>query len=60
MNVLGEKAEPMKKLMQCLSDIVQVYMDFLINKISPIAIFCMLARTFATYGTEYINRRLRL
>ena len=58
MNVLGEKAEPMKKLMQCLSDIVQVYMDFLINKISPIAIFCMLARTFATYGTEYIKPTL--
>lgn len=58
MNVLGEKAEPMKKLMECLSNIVQVYMDFLINKISPIAIFCMLARTFATYGTEYIKPTL--
>lgn len=58
MNVLGDKAEPMKKLMTCLSDIVQVYMNFLINKISPIAIFCMLSRTFATYGTEYIKPTL--
>lgn len=58
MNVLGEKAAPMKKLMECLSSIVQVYMDFLINKISPIAIFCMLARTFATYGVEYIKPTL--
>lgn len=58
MNALGEKGEPMKKLMECLSGIVQVYMDFLINKISPIAIFCMLARTFATYGTEYIRPTL--
>lgn len=58
MNALGEKGEPIKKLMECLSGIVQVYMDFLINKISPVAIFCMLARTFATYGTEYIRPTL--
>lgn len=58
MNALGEKGNPMKRLMECLSGIVQVYMDFLINKISPIAIFCMLARTFATYGTEYIKPTL--
>ena len=58
MNALGEKGNPMKRLMECLSGIVQVYMDFLINKISPIAIFCMLARTFATYGTEYIRPTL--
>ena len=30
----------------------------MINKVSPIAIFCMLARTFATYGTEYIRPTL--
>ena len=58
MNVLGDKAATIKSLMQNLNDIVQVYMDFLINKISPIAIFCMLARTFATYGTEYIRPTL--
>ena len=58
MNALGDKAATIKNLMQNLNDIVQVYMDFLINKISPIAIFCMLARTFATYGTEYIRPTL--
>ena len=58
MNALGDKAATIKNLMQNLNDIVQVYMDFLINKISPIAIFCMLARTFATDGTEYIRPTL--
>jgi len=58
MNRLGDSAEPMKKLMTCLSEIVQVYMDFLINKVSPIAIFCMLVRTFASYGVEYIRPTL--
>ena len=56
--MLQDKAATIKNLMQNLNDIVQVYMDFLINKISPIAIFCMLARTFATYGTEYIRPTL--
>lgn len=58
MNALGDKAATIKSLLQNLNDIVQVYMDFLINKVSPIAIFCMLARTFATYGTEYIRPTL--
>lgn len=55
MNALGEKASTMKKLMEDLSSIIQIYMDFLINKISPVAIFCMLARTFAIYGIEYVK-----
>ena len=55
MNALGEKASTMKKLMEDLSNIIQIYMDFLINRISPIAIFCMLARTFAIYGIEYVK-----
>lgn len=54
MNYLQEKGDPVKKLFQSLSDIIQVYMEFLINKISPIAIFCMICRTFATYGVEYL------
>lgn len=58
MNVLKDKADPIKNLMKALSDVVQVYMDFLINKISPVAIFCMLSRTFATYGIEYIKPTL--
>ena len=57
-NALGTKAQTIKNLMQNINDIVQVYMDFLINKVSPIAIFCMLTRTFATYGTEYIRPTL--
>lgn len=54
MNYLGEKAEPVKKLFVSFSHISQLYMEFLINKISPIAIFCMISRTFATYGVEYL------
>lgn len=54
MNHLGDKAAPMKKLLLSLNEMIQFYMDFLINKFSPIAIFCMITRTFATYGVEYL------
>ena len=55
MNYLKGKADPVKKVLEGFSDIIQVYMEFLINKISPIAIFCMICRTFATYGVEYLG-----
>lgn len=58
MNTLREKTEPLKKVLESLNEMIIVYMDFLINKISPIAIFCMISRTFATYGIEYLKPAL--
>lgn len=58
MGYLEEKAEPVKKVFQSFSDIIQIYMEFLINKISPVAIFCMICRTLATYGIEYLTPTL--
>lgn len=55
MNVLREKTEPFKKVLEALNEMIRIYMDFLINKVSPIAMFCMICRTFATYGIEYIK-----
>lgn len=55
MHRLPEKTKPIKDLMESGYEIVQLYMDFLINKTGPIAIFCMIARTFAIYGTEYLR-----
>lgn len=58
MNALREKAEHFKKVLECLNNMIIVYMDFLINKVSPIAIFCMISRTFATYGVEFLQPTL--
>lgn len=58
MNQLREKADPLKRVLESLNDIIKVYMEFLINKVSPIAIFCMITRTFATYGVEYLQPSL--
>ena len=51
MNALGEKADPLKKVLETLNEI---YLTFLINKVGPLAIFCLISRTFAIYGTEYL------
>lgn len=55
MNALGEKAAALKKVFESANEIIQMYLNFLINKIGPVAIFCLVARTFAIYGAEYLK-----
>lgn len=55
MNALGAKAEPLKKVFESANEIIQMYLNFLINKIGPVAIFCLVTRTFAIYGAEYLK-----
>lgn len=54
LQALGEKGEPLKKVFESVSEVVNLYLTFLINKVGPIAIFCLVSRTFAIYGTEYL------
>jgi Na+/H+-dicarboxylate symporter len=55
MNVLGEKADALKKVFESANEIIQLYLNFLINKIGPVAVFCLVTRTFAIYGAEYLK-----
>ena len=54
MNQLGEKADPLKKVLESANEVIQMYLTFLINKVGPVAIFCLISRTFAIYGVEYL------
>ena len=54
MNALGDKIDPLKKVLENFSDIINLYLTFLINKVGPVAIFCLISRTFAIYGAEYL------
>lgn len=54
LNQMGEKGDPLKKVLENLSDVVNMWLTFLINKIGPVAIFCLISRTFAIYGVEYL------
>lgn len=55
MTVLGKKTDPLKNVLQNLNDIIQLFLNFLIDKVGPVAIFCMIARTLSVYGIEYIR-----
>ena len=57
MNALGDKMKPLKSVLENLSDIINLYLTFLINKVGPVAIFCLISRTFAIYGAEYLHRQ---
>lgn len=57
-NTLGEKAEIVKSVIENLNDIVQLFLNFLINECGAIAIFCMITRALAIYGIEYIKPTL--
>ncbi|MGL6199748.1 MAG: dicarboxylate/amino acid:cation symporter [Lachnospiraceae bacterium] len=54
LNKLGEKAEALTKVLESASAVINLYLEFLINKVGPVAIFCLISRTFAIYGTEYL------
>ena len=55
MNALGEKAAALKKVFESANEVIQMYLNFLINKVGPISIFCLVSRTFAIYGAEYLK-----
>lgn len=55
MNVLGEKIEVLKKLLQEVNEIVVVFLSFVITNFGPWAIFVLLTRTFAIYGIEHLK-----
>ena len=56
MNALGqEKTATLRRLVQELNDVVVVFLNYVVNKFAPFAIFVLLVRTFATYGIDYLR-----
>ncbi len=56
MNVLGEgKTETLKKIIGEANDIIVVFLNYVVTKFGPAAIFMLLMRTFATYGINYLK-----
>ena len=58
MTTIGEKAIPFKKVLESINEMIQYALNILINKLGPIAIFCMITRALAVYGIEYITPTL--
>jgi len=49
------KESTMYKLCDEVSKIIVVFLNFVVKKFGPIAIFMLLCRTFATYGIDYLK-----
>lgn len=57
-NVLGDKVTVLKKLCQEVSDVITVFLNFIVNTFGPVAIFCLLTRACAAYGIAYLKPAL--
>ncbi len=57
-NRLKDKVTVLVKLCEEINSIITVFLDIIINYFGPIAIFCLLVRTCASYGVTYLEPAL--
>lgn len=56
MNTIGvSKVEELKKVLSQINEIVVTFLNYVVTKFGPIAIFCLLVRTMASYGIAYLK-----
>lgn len=56
MNYLGEeKVSTFKKFVSEINEMVVVFLNYVVTKFGPFAIFCLLVRTMASYGIKYLK-----
>ncbi len=48
------KESTLKKLCEEVNELITIFLSFVVNKFGPIAIFCLLSRTFAIYGVNHL------
>lgn len=57
-NSLGDKILVLKNLLIDINNIINVFLDFIITKFSPFAVFVLITRTFAVYGLDHLRPAL--
>lgn len=57
-NTLGNKILILKNLLEDINNIVTTFLNFIINKFGPIAVFVLISRTFAVYGLDHLSSAL--
>ena len=57
-NCLGDKILVLKKLLEDINSIITFFLNFIITKFSPIAVFVLISRTFAVYGLDHLSSAL--
>ncbi|MGN0143490.1 MAG: cation:dicarboxylate symporter family transporter, partial [Clostridium sp.] len=51
-NTLGDKINSIKGLLEDVNNIINVFLNYIIVKFSPAAVFILIVRTFAVYGID--------
>lgn len=54
MGTIPQKTQTIKKLLEEISEIVQVVLGFIVHYMAPVGVFALLTRTFAAYGIDYL------
>lgn len=54
-NTLGDRILVIKNFLIDISNIISVFLNFIITKFSPFAVFVLITRTFAIYGINYLK-----
>lgn len=57
-NKLGDKVLVLKNLLIDVNNIISVFLNFIIEKFSPLAVFVLITRTFAVYGINQLKPAL--
>lgn len=57
-NSVGDKILVLKNLLIDVNNIISVFLNFIISKFSPIAVFVLITRTFAIYGVNQLKPAL--
>lgn len=57
-NTLGDKINNIKGLLEDVNNIINVFLNYIIVKFSPAAVFILIVRTFAVYGIDRLKPAL--
>ena len=57
-NSIGDRILVLKNLLIDINNIISVFLNFIISKFSPIAVFVLITRTFAVYGINQLKPAL--
>lgn len=57
-NAGGEDIKVLKNILLDVNKVINIFLNFIIVKFSPIAVFILITRTFAVYGIEHLKPAL--
>lgn len=57
-NAAGDEIQVLKKILLDVNKVIHIFLNFIIIKFSPAAVFILITRTFAVYGIEHLKPAL--